>query len=94
MNPMASIVSFNPLVQHYNKIREVLEMKISARNVLKGKIKSVIKGPVSAEISVELPCGDNVVSVITKTSSDNLDLREGKEVYVVIKATNVMIATD
>jgi molybdopterin-binding protein len=73
---------------------EVLKMKISARNMLKGKIKSVIKGPVSSEISVEFPGGDNIVSVITKTSADNLDLREGKEVYVVIKATNVMIATD
>jgi molybdopterin-binding protein len=69
-------------------------MKISARNILKGKVKSLIKGPVSSEILVELPGGDHIVSVITKTSADNLDLREGKEVYVVIKATNVMIATD
>jgi molybdopterin-binding protein len=69
-------------------------MKISARNVLKGNVKSLIKGPISAEILVELPGGNTNVSVITKTSADNLDLREGKEVYVVIKATNVMIATD
>jgi molybdopterin-binding protein len=69
-------------------------MKISARNMLKGKVKSIIKGPVSSEIMVELAGGDNIVSVITKTSADNLELAEGKEVYVVIKATNVMIATD
>jgi molybdopterin-binding protein len=62
--------------------------------MLKGKVKSIIKGPVSSEITVELIGGDNIVSVITKTSADNLDLAEGKEVYVVIKATNVMIATD
>jgi molybdopterin-binding protein len=69
-------------------------MKISARNMLKGKVKSIIKGPVSSEITVELTGGDNIVSVITKTSADNLELAQGKEVYVVIKATNVMIATD
>jgi molybdopterin-binding protein len=69
-------------------------MKISARNMLKGKVKSIIKGPVSSEITVELAGGDNIVSVITKTSADNLELAQGKEVYVVIKATNVMIATD
>jgi molybdopterin-binding protein len=69
-------------------------MKISARNMLKGKVKSIIKGPVSSEITVELVGGDNIVSVITKTSADNLELAQGKEVYVVIKATNVMIATD
>jgi molybdopterin-binding protein len=69
-------------------------MKISARNMLKGKVKSLIKGPVSSEVSVELPGGDIIVSVITRTSADNLNLVEGKEVYVVIKASNVMIATD
>jgi molybdopterin-binding protein len=71
-----------------------IEMKISARNMLKGKVKSIIKGPVSSEVTVELVGGDNIVSVITKTSADNLELAQGKEVYVVIKATNVMIATD
>jgi molybdopterin-binding protein len=69
-------------------------MKISARNILKGKVKKIVKGPVSTEVTVELPGGDTIVSVITKTSAENLNLTEGKEVYVVIKATNVMIATD
>jgi molybdopterin-binding protein len=69
-------------------------MKISARNVLKGKVKKIIKGPVSSEVSVELTGGEVIVSVITKTSAEELELKEGKDVYVVIKATNVMIATD
>jgi len=69
-------------------------MKISARNVLKGRVKSIIKGPVSSEVTVELSGGEKVVSLITKTSADELELAEGKEVYVVIKATNVMVATD
>ena len=69
-------------------------MKISARNILKGKVEKIVKGPVSSEVTVELPGGDTIVSVITKTSAENLNLTEGKDVYVVIKATNVMIATD
>jgi molybdopterin-binding protein len=69
-------------------------MKISARNVLSGQVKKIVNGPVSSEISVELPGGEVIVSVITKTSAENLDLREGKNVYVVIKATNVMIAAE
>lgn len=69
-------------------------MKMSARNVLKGKVKKIVKGPVNSEVLIELQGGEEIVSVITKTSTENLDLREGKVVYAVIKATNVMIATD
>jgi molybdopterin-binding protein len=69
-------------------------MKISARNMLKGKVRNIVKGPVNSEVTVELAGGDAIVSVITKTSADTLELEEGKEVYVVIKSTNVMIATD
>ncbi len=69
-------------------------MKISARNMLKGNIKKIVKGPVSTEVSVQLPGGDLLVSVITSASAENLDLKEGREVYAVIKSTNVMIATD
>jgi len=69
-------------------------MKISARNVLRGKVKSVTLGMVSAEVLVELADGDEIVSVITKRSAEALGLKEGKEVSVVIKATNVMIAVE
>ncbi len=69
-------------------------MKISARNVLKGKVKKVIHGAVNSEVTLELPGGLEVVSIITKTSAENLGLAERKEVYAVIKASNVMIATD
>ena len=69
-------------------------MKISARNVFKGKVKDVRHGVVNSEIIVELPGGIEVVSVITKTSAENLGLAPGKDVYAVIKATSVMIATD
>ena len=69
-------------------------MKISARNVLKGKVKSVNHGVVNSEVTVELPGKLTVVSIITKESAQNLGLAKGKEVYAVIKASNVMIAID
>ena len=69
-------------------------MEISARNVLKGKVKEVTPGAVNNEIIVELPGGIEVVSIITKSSSERLKLAPGKEVYAVVKASNVMIATD
>ncbi|MGD0235567.1 MAG: TOBE domain-containing protein [Syntrophorhabdales bacterium] len=69
-------------------------MKISARNMLKGKVSRVVHGAVNTEVEVELAGGMKLVSIITKTSAENLALKEGKEVYAVIKASNVMIATD
>jgi molybdopterin-binding protein len=69
-------------------------MKISARNVLKGKVKKVIHGSVNSEVFIELPGGAEIVSIITKTSADSLNLKEGKDVYAVVKASNVMIAVD
>lgn len=69
-------------------------MKISARNVLKGKIKEITPGAVNTEVVVELPGGAEIVSVITKHSAEALALAEGKEVYVVIKASNVMLMID
>ena len=69
-------------------------MKLSARNMLKGKIKEIKEGAVNNEIDVELPGGSIVVSIITKESSAKLGLKIGKDVYAVIKASNVMIATD
>jgi molybdopterin-binding protein len=69
-------------------------MKLSARNVLKGKIIKVTPGAVNSEIIMELPGGAQVVSIITMESMKNLGLAVGKEAYAVIKASNVMIAID
>jgi molybdopterin-binding protein len=69
-------------------------MKISARNVIKGKVKKVTHGAVNSEIVMELPGGAEIVSVITKSSAKTLKLAKGKEAYAVIKATSVMIAVD
>ena len=69
-------------------------MKVSARNSLKGTVKKVVTGAVNTEITVEVAPGVEVVSIITKSSAENLGVAEGKEVYAVIKASDVMVATD
>ncbi len=69
-------------------------MKLSARNVLKGKVKKVVPGEVNTEVVRELPGGAEITSIITKMSAENLKLKEGSEAYAVIKASNVMIAVD
>ncbi len=69
-------------------------MQISARNSLKGKIKSIEPGAVNSQVIIELSNGVEVVSIITKDSAERLNLAEGKEVYAVVKASDVMIATN
>ena len=69
-------------------------MKLSARNVLKGKVVKVTPGAVNNEIVLELSGGAQIVSIISKESADNLGLAAGKEAYAVIKASNVMVAVD
>ncbi|MBF2072828.1 MAG: TOBE domain-containing protein [Synechococcales cyanobacterium C42_A2020_086] len=69
-------------------------MEVSARNTLKGKVKALVLGTVNAEVMVEVAPGIEIVAVITKSSAERLGLTEGKEVYAVVKASDVMIATD
>ncbi len=69
-------------------------MKISARNVLKGKVIGIKTGPVSTEVTIQIAPGIEVVSSITTGSANTLGLAEGKDVYAVIKASSVMVAID
>ncbi|MDD1704580.1 MAG: molybdopterin-binding protein [Methanoregula sp.] len=69
-------------------------MKISARNMLKGKVKRILHGSVNSEVTIELPCGQEITSIITKRSVESLGLAIGKPAYAVIKSSEVMIAVD
>ena len=63
---------------------------LSARNQFAGKIKSVSLGNVMAEVIVTV--GDlEIVSAITKSSAEAMDLKKGDKVKAVIKSTEVMI---
>ncbi|HOO90861.1 MAG TPA: molybdopterin-binding protein [Syntrophales bacterium] len=69
-------------------------MKISARNALKGTVKKIKEGVVNDEIIFQLAGGDEIVSIITQSSSSTLGLKVGKPVIAVIKASNVMVAVE
>jgi molybdopterin-binding protein len=69
-------------------------MKISARNVLKGTIKKIVVGAVNSEVIIVTAGGEEIVSIITRESVESLGLEEGKQVYAVVKASNVMVAVD
>ena len=67
-------------------------MNISARNKLVGKVAKITSGVVNAEISVALPGGGEIVSIITKTSAKSLGLKKGSPVVAVIKASDILLA--
>ncbi len=69
-------------------------MKLSARNILKGKVVKVTAGAVNSEVVLELPGGTQVVAIITKQSADSLGLAVGNTAYAIIKASNVMSGVD
>jgi molybdate transport system regulatory protein len=69
-------------------------MKVSARNQFSGTVKHIVKGPVSAEITVTIASGIDVVAIISTASADNLGLAVGKPAQVLIKASSVLVGVD
>ena len=61
-------------------------MKLSARNVLKGKVGKIVKGSVNSEVTIELPEDERLVSIITNTSVVTLSLKKGMAAYAVIQS--------
>jgi molybdopterin-binding protein len=68
-------------------------MELSARNQLTGTVKQVKSGTVMAEVTVDVQPGV-ITAAITDSSAQRLGLKQGDQVSVVIKATEVMIATN
>lgn len=68
-------------------------MTLSARNQLEGTIESVLMGTIMAHITVRVD-GNVVDSVITRRSAEDMKLKEGDRVIVVIKSTEVMLLKD
>ena len=69
-------------------------MKVTARNIIPGTIEAIEIGQVEAEIIVKIAPGVEMTSIITKKSCENFKLEKGKKVYVVVKASEVMIGMD
>ena len=66
-------------------------MKTSARNFIKCKVREVHQGIVSAEVVLELPDGQQMISIITKNSIEELELKPGMQVNAIVKASSIMI---
>lgn len=77
-----------------NTIYIYAHMKISARNQIKGKVVKLTVGAVNTEVVIEIEGGQQISSIITKTSAENLGIKIGKEVYAIIKASEVMVGID
>ena len=77
-----------------HKVNQVKTMKISARNQIPGTVKMIKKGPVSTEVVISIAGGNEIVSSITTTSAEKLNLQEGSKVYAIVKASEVMVGTD
>ena len=69
-------------------------MKLSARNVLPGKIVSVKKGPISSLVVIEIAPGVKLTSSITADAANELKLAKGKRAYAIIKAPSILIGID
>ena len=68
-------------------------MKVSARNVFKGKITALVDGAVNAEVELTTAGKDKIVAIVTEGSVKSLGLAVGKEVVAYVKAPWVMLLT-
>jgi len=69
-------------------------MKLSARNVFKGKVIDVKTGPVNSQVKVDIGGGNVVTSMITTDAATDLGVAVGKQIHVVIKASEIILAAD
>ena len=69
-------------------------MKLSARNVLKGRIVDIDKGKVTAVVRVDIGSGNVITSSITLAAVKDLGLKKGSEVHAIIKASEVLLGVD
>ena len=69
-------------------------MRLSARNQIKGTVKAVTKGATTSHVSVDIGGGNTVMASITNEAVDDLAVKSGAKVTVVIKASDVMIGVD
>jgi molybdopterin-binding protein len=68
-------------------------MKLSARNVLKGKITKVVKGATTAHVLIDVN-GATITASITNEAVEELKLKEGMDAAAIVKASDVLVAVD
>ena len=68
-------------------------MKLSARNVLKGRVVKVVRGQTTAHVKIDVG-GSVITASVTVDAVDEMALREGDAAYAIIKASSVIVAKD
>ncbi len=66
-------------------------MKLSARNHLKGVVKSIAEGLITSKVVIDLGNGNEIVSIISKDAISDLSLEVGKEAFAIVKSTEVIV---
>lgn len=69
-------------------------MKTSARNNFAGKVTALRRGAVNDEVELEISGGQRLVAILTHGSTERLGLREGSEVFALVKASSIIINSD
>lgn len=69
-------------------------MKYGARNQLVGKVTGIKRGTVMGQVQIEIPAGSKMGSVMTLDSIDDLGLKSGDTVKVIVKAVNVLLVKE
>jgi molybdopterin-binding protein len=69
-------------------------MKLSARNVLKGKVVAVIKGVTTSHVKIDIGHGIIITSSITVEAVKDLKLKKGDDAYAIIKSSEVIVGKE
>ncbi|MGB3429212.1 MAG: TOBE domain-containing protein [Burkholderiaceae bacterium] len=71
-----------------------MRMKSTARNQFAGTVTAVSSGPVSAEVTIRLKAGQEVVATMTSAAAKKLKLKKGVEAVALVKASSIVLMTD
>lgn len=69
-------------------------MKLSVRNVLKGTVTAIKEGEVAANVKVDVGGGNHITAVVTVDAINDLGIKVGDPISVLVKSTSVMLATE
>lgn len=69
-------------------------MKLSARNILKGTVTRLKRGPLNTLVVIEVAPGIELTAVVTAESASSLKLKKGRTAYAIIKAPSIIVGVD
>ena len=72
----------------------MIQVKMSARNMLKGTVENIGEGAVMANVKVKIEAPDIITAVITKEAVKDLNLEKDEKVTVIVKSTEVMVGKE